>query len=174
MIFERLGAFGGIEPPLRAVGENAPGQFAIAQAGDEFGGPETADGFVIQGRAGRDDVEQRDAVGETVVLIKRIEPAREGRVVDDEAEIAESGLDVAAPERVGAGGVAALPPLAEGDEAALGVIGAGEAALEFVEEQGAGKAGVSHEETGFNHGWTRSVYLNQMPLKYQKPLYLQG
>jgi hypothetical protein len=52
-------------------------------------------------------------------------------------EIPERRFDEAAPEAVGAGGIAALPALAEGDEPALGVVRGVERVLDFVEEEGA-------------------------------------
>lgn len=36
VILKGFGALGGIEPPLRSVGEDAPGEFAFTQTGNEF------------------------------------------------------------------------------------------------------------------------------------------
>ena len=52
VIFVGLGALRRVEPPVRAIGQDAPVQLPLAQGGDEFRGPEAADGFVVEVRAG--------------------------------------------------------------------------------------------------------------------------
>jgi hypothetical protein len=85
VVFIRLSAFRRVEPPSRAVSEDAPIQLPLAQSGDEFRRPEPADVFMVEICAWLDDVEKSDAVLETVVLEQPVKSASEGLVFDDEA-----------------------------------------------------------------------------------------